>query len=89
MNISLTKSIHLAQLERAFKVVEFSLAQSIHLAKSAINSNNIYTLERALNAVEYYLCKIHSNEYLNAKYSLVLSYFARRLELKLMGINND
>lgn len=66
-----------------------SLTQSIHLAQSAKNSNNIYTIERAFKAVEYYLCAIHSNEYLNRKYSLVLSYFARKLELKLMGLAND
>ncbi len=66
-----------------------SLTQSIHLAKIATNSNNIYALERAFKAVEYYLCKIQSNKYLNSKYSLVLSYFARKLESKLMGIAND
>ena len=69
--------------------MNISLNQSIHLAKSAINSNNIYALERALKAVEYYMCAIYSNEYLNAKYSLVLSYFARKLEVKLMGLEND
>ena len=66
--------------------MNISLTQSIHVAKSAITSNNIYALERALNAVEYYLCKVYSNKYLNAKYSLVLSYFARKLEIKLMGL---
>lgn len=66
-----------------------SLTQSIHLAKSAINSNNIYALERALKAVEYYLHTVCSNKYLNAKYSLVLSYFARKLEIKLLGLNNE
>ena len=66
-----------------------SLTQSIYLAQSAINSKNIYALERAFKAVEYYLCKIPSNEYLNSKYSLVLSYFARKLESKLMGLEND
>lgn len=69
--------------------MNISLTQSIHLAKAAINSNNIYALERAFKAVEYYLCAIHSNEYLNSKYSLVLSYFARKLESKLMGLAND
>ena len=69
--------------------MNISLTQSIHVAKSAINSNNIYALERALKAVEYYMCKIHSNEYLNSKYLLVLSYFARKLENKLMGLEND
>jgi hypothetical protein len=69
--------------------MNISLTQSIHVAKSAITSNNIYALERALKAVEYYMCKIHSNEYLNSKYSLVLSYFARKLESKLMGLAND
>jgi hypothetical protein len=66
--------------------MNISLTQSIHIAKSAINSNNIYALERAFKAVEYYMCAIYSNEYLNAKYSLVLSYFARKLESKLMGL---
>jgi len=69
--------------------MNISLTQSIHLAQSAINSKNIYALERALKAVEYYMCKIHSNEYLNSKYLLVLSYFARKLENKLMGLEND
>jgi hypothetical protein len=70
-------------------IMNISLNQSIHLAKAASTSNNIYALERALKAVEYYLCAITSNEYLNSKYSLVLSYFARKLESKLMGLNND
>lgn len=69
--------------------MNISLTQSIHLAQSAKNSNNIYALERALKAVEYYMCAIYSNAYLNSKYSLVLSYFARKLELKLMGLEND
>lgn len=69
--------------------MNISLNQSIHLAKAAKNSNNVYALERALKAVEYYMCAIHSNEYLNSKYSLVLSYFARKLESKLMGLEND
>ena len=66
--------------------MNISLTQSIHVAKSAINSNNIYALERALKAVEYYLCTVYNNEYLNAKYSLVLAYFARKLERKLMEL---
>jgi hypothetical protein len=69
--------------------MNISLTQSIHLAQSASTSKNIYALERALKAVEYYLCAIRSNEYLNSKYSLVLSYFARKLESKLMGLGND
>jgi hypothetical protein len=69
--------------------MNISLNQSIHLAKVATNSKNIYALERAFKAVEYYLCAIHSNEYLNSKYSLVLSYFARKLESKLMRLAND
>ena len=69
--------------------MNISLTQSIQIAKSAINSNNIYALERALKVVEYYLHAIYNNEYLNAKYSLVLAYFARKLELKLMGLAND
>lgn len=69
--------------------MNISLTQSIHLAKAAINSNNIYALKRAFKAVEYYLCAIDSNEYLNSKYSLVLSYFARKLESKLMKLAND
>lgn len=69
--------------------MNISLTQSIHLAQSAKNSNNIYAVERAFKAVEYYLCAITSNEYLNTKYSLVLAYFARKLELKLMGLTND
>lgn len=70
-------------------IMDISLTQSIHLAKAASTSNNIYALERALKPVEYYLCAITSNEYLNTKYSLVLSYFARKLEIKLMGLAND
>ena len=66
--------------------MNISLTQSIHLAQSAKNSKNIYALERALKAVEYYMCAIYSNEYLNSKYSLVLSYFARKLESKLMEL---
>lgn len=66
-----------------------SLTKSIHLAQVATNSTNIYVLERAFQAVEYYLCKIPSNEYLNSKYSLILSHFARKLELQLMGLEND
>ena len=69
--------------------MNISLTQSIHLAQSVKNSNNIYAVERAFKAVEYYMCAIYSNEYLNAKYSLVLSYFARKLESKLMGLAND
>ena len=69
--------------------MNISLNQSIHLAQSAVNSKNIYALERAFKAVEYYMCAITSNEYLNSKYSLVLSYFARKLESKLMGLGND
>jgi len=69
--------------------MNISLTQSIHLAQSATNSDNIYALERALKAVEYYMYAIMSNEYLNSKYSLVLSYFARKLESKLMGLKND
>ncbi len=67
--------------------MNISLTQSIHLAKVASTSNNIYALERALKAVEYYLCTVCNNEYLNSKYSLVLSYFARKLEIKLMGLD--
>lgn len=67
-----------------------SLTQSIHLAESAVKfSHDVKILQRAFKAVEYYLCAIISNEYLNSKYSLVLSYFARKLESKLMGLNND
>ena len=67
-----------------------SLRQSIHLAESAVKfSNDTKILQRAFVAVEYYLCKVYSNKYLNSKYSLVLSYFARKLELKLMGLEND
>lgn len=69
--------------------MNISLTQSIHLASVAINSNNIYALERALKAVEYYICTVCSNEYLNAKYSLVLAYFARKLEIKLMALENE
>lgn len=67
-----------------------SLRQSIHLAESAVKfSNDKNILQRAFVAVEYYLCKVCSNEYLNSKYSLVLSYFARKLEIKLMGLENE
>lgn len=66
--------------------MNISLTQSIHLAKAASTSNNVYALERALKAVEYYMCAIISNEYLNTKYSSVLAYFARKLESKLMGL---
>lgn len=69
--------------------MNISLTQSLHLAQSVKNSKNIYAVERAFKAVEYYLCAIHSNEYLNSKYSLVLSYFARKLESKLIGLAND
>ena len=69
--------------------MDISLTQSIQLAKAADNSNNIYAIERAFKAVEYYMCAIRTNEYLNSKYSLVLSYFARKLESKLMGLEND
>ena len=70
--------------------MNISLTQSIHLAESAVKfSNDVKILQRAFKAVEYYLFKVYSNEYLNSKYSLVLSYFTRKLELKLMRLEND
>lgn len=69
--------------------MNISLTQSLHLAQSVKNSKNIYAVERAFKAVEYYLCAIHSNEYLNRKYLLVLLMFARKLESKLMELKND
>lgn len=67
-----------------------SLTKSIHLAESAVKfSNDTEILQRAFEAVEYYLHTVCSNEYLNSKYSLVLSYFAKKLESKLMGLAND
>ena len=70
--------------------MNISLTQTIHLAESAVKfSNDTKILQRAFKAVEYYLFQVYSNEYLKSKYSLVLSYFARKLESKLMGLAHD
>lgn len=60
-----------------------SLLQAMRLADTAISFNDPTKLQRALNALEYYLCKVKDS----ASLEIIQSY-TQVVERKLMGLGN-
>lgn len=64
--------------------MNISLLQAMRLADSAILFNDPTKLQRAFNALEYYLCKVKDSTSLE-----IIRNYTQTLESKLMGLNND
>lgn len=64
--------------------MNISLLQAMRLADTAISFNNPTKLQKALNALEYYLCKVKDVESLK-----IIQGCTQAVELKLMGLAND
>lgn len=61
-----------------------SLTQAMRLADTAIFYNDSTKLQRAFNALEYYLCEITDSTSLE-----IIQSYTQAVESKLMKINND
>ena len=61
--------------------MNISLLQAMRLADTAISFNDTTKLQRALNALEYYLCKIKDSASLE-----IIQGYAQAVERKLMEL---
>ncbi len=64
--------------------MNISLLQAMRLADSAITFNDPTKLQRALNALEYYLCKVKDSITLE-----ITQGYTQAVENKLMELAND
>lgn len=64
--------------------MNISLLQAMRLADSAILFNDPTKLQRAFNALEYYLCKVKDSTSLE-----IIRNYTQAVEIKLMGLAND
>lgn len=64
--------------------MNISLLQAMRLADTAIYFNDDTKLQKALNALEYYLCKIKDSTTLE-----IIQGYTQAVEIKLMGLKND
>lgn len=64
--------------------MNISLLQAMRLADTAIYFNDNNKLQKAFNALEYYLCTVQDSTTL-----AIIQGYTQTLELKLMGLNND
>ena len=64
--------------------MNISLLQAMRLADTAISFNDSTKLQRAFNALEYYLCKVK-----DSTSSKIIQDYTQAVEIKLMGLEND